>query len=835
MRVPLIRNKKKLEEAQEFNPDPSFGLSNDEVASRINGGFVNKTKKHVTKSYAQIFFDNFFNFFNILLFVIFIVMLTAHLPWSSYFFMLILFANSTLGLIQDIHARHLVDKLKVITDPKVDVLRNGKVISLATNEIVLGDIMILKAGDQIPADSIVVEGSCSVDESLLSGESAPVKKNLGSSLLSGSYLKKGTCKAQAIKVGSANYAETLQSQAASFKRPKSEIKNAIGRVFAGAGIISILFGVANLITWLLQKDVSYEVFVGRLSGSMVAMIPAGMYLLTSLTLAVGVISLAKKRMLVQELYCIESLARVDVLCLDKTGTLTDGSMEVDHIYPVSSYRDEEITSFISKVVYSTNDSNATALALKNYFPIDSLAKKAKVVLPFDSDTKYSAASFEGEGTYILGAYGFVDAKPNMEAESRIKIAAEGGYRVLCLYKNKKETVGDKIPSKSDLLAVILIRDHIKADAKKNIEWFKKNGVAVRVISGDDPITVSQIAGKVGVEGAARYISCEGKSDDELRELSKEYTVFGRVNPEQKEVLVKAYQAQGHKVAMTGDGVNDILALKAADCSIAMASGAAAARNVSHLVSLDNGFSRLPDVVDQGRRVINNLQRTCSLFLSKTLFAIILSLGFLVSRWAGGDAYPFTTQNMLVWEILSIGFASFFLALQPSHERLKGSFLGNIMVKAIPAGFVEAFSVFLVFMIAMFWPQCFSSYSGTSAFYGPGGLERTILRGAIVVSVLVFTSLSFISLFRFSLPLNRYRIVLFCILAVLAAGLFISDYFLPDGPATDLFGLSWENLNVYANVTILGIIVFCTGLYFLLDLLVRKIACKISRGEIQYEN
>jgi cation-transporting P-type ATPase E len=822
MKLPLTHKtlEEKIAAAPRYDVSFNDGLTPEQVQARREEGLYNKTRKHPTKSYAQIVFDNVFNFFNVLLVIIFVAMLFGHLPATSYFFMVILVANMTIGLIQDIHARHLVDRLRLLTDPKAKIVRNGTVLSLPVDDVVLGDILQLDAGDQICSDAVLVDGSCHCDESLLTGESVAVEKAVGDHVLSGSFLTKGHCRVRVEKIGAANYAETIEGKASSFRRPKSEIKSAIGQIFVFAGVITIVLGLTMTITWAAKADLSnpdsYQRFIQSTSGSLVAMIPAGMYLLTSLTLAVGVILLARKRMLVQELYCIEMLARVDVLCLDKTGTLTDGSMNVEHIYPVSDFTDEQIDRALQGIVYGTADSNATAMAIKKYYP-DGNGQDVISFICFDSALKYSAASFK-EGTYVLGAPGFVKAKDNREGDVKLDSLTKAGFRVLGLYFNKTQISEGKINGTFELVALVSLSDHIKEDAASNIAWFKNNGVEIRVISGDNPITVSQIAVKVGVPNGANYVNCTGKSDAELEALSKDHTVFGRVTPEQKEVLINAYKKQGHTVAMTGDGVNDILALKSADCSIAMASGSEAARNVSYLVSLDNDFSKLPAVVDQGRRVINNLQRTCSLFLSKTLFAMTLSVIFLITQWSGQIAYPFSTQNMLVWEGVSIGVAAFFLALQPSKERLKGSFLGNILVKALPAGLTEILAVVLTYLISYFWSGSFCSATS----------RELITQAAVLLAVISFTTVSYVVLFRICLPFNSYRTVLFIAMLLLGICFFVTDYFVP---TIKLLNLSWKNLTWGFSLVALAIVTLCSGFYFLVDWGIRKIASKSSGGRI----
>jgi cation-transporting ATPase E len=694
-----------VKNAPVIEADFMMGLSASQVNERNKEGFYNKVTKKVTKTYWEIFADNIFSFFNMVFFGIAILMLTAKMEPGFYMFMIPILCNIVVGLVSDIHARILVDKLRLVTDPKVRLMRDGKEVEVAVDDIVLSDIMVLTSGDQICADGLIVNGRLSLDESLVTGESETVKKELGEQVLSGTFVRSGKAYVRVNRVGIANYAEGLQNSAKRFERPNSELKSSCLKIFWTTGILASLFGIIMTITWLAKQDYSYESyqrFVASISGSMAAMIPAGLYLLTSLTLTIGVINLAKKRMNVQQLYCIEMLARVDTICFDKTGTLTDGNLNVKDLYNYSNMTDEDLKLYLYSLVNATGDENGTAKAIKLAYKCDPLV--AEKHIPFDSEKKYSAAQFNDIGTIVLGAPGFVPSLPNEVASARVQQIASRGQRAIGIYFSKKPFAGSEIPAKLQWIGVMTLSDHIKEDAKTTIAWFKQNGVNTKVISGDNPVTVSEISNEVGVPGAANYISMENVKDEDIPSLVDKYTVFGRVKPEQKALIISALQEEGHKVAMTGDGVNDIIALKKADCSIAMASGSSAARNVAHMVSLDNDFSKLPDVVTEGRRVINNLQRTASLFLSKTIFAVILTFAFLIISWSGGHPYPFTTKNMIVWEMVTIGAGGLLLSLQPSKERLRGSFMVNVLSRSIPAGVIEMLSVALLFAIAAIWPS-----------------------------------------------------------------------------------------------------------------------------------
>lgn len=820
----------KIASAPAFEIDPAVGLTAEQVESRVKAGLVNKVKKHPTKTFWQIIVDNVFNYINAVLFLVCVLMVIAKLSFPHYFFMFILAANTGIGLYQDIHARILVDRLKVVSDPKATVLRDGESREIDAADIVLSDVVLFKIGDQILCDSTVVEGECYVDESLLTGESVPVAKRVGDQLLSGTFLVKGHAKAQAAKVGSANYAEALQGTASVFVQPKSEIKRSVSAFVHVTGTVALAIGLAMYLSYGFQTGDWVGFFtnygmVESVSGSMVSMLPTGMFLLTSTSLAVGVIALSKQKMLVQQLYCIEMLARVDAICFDKTGTLTDGTMAVAEFLPLAGHGEEDLKTAIARVLHATQDTNATAQALRDACG-ESSPFEALKALPFDSASKYSAAEFE-DGTFGFGAFGFLPLKAGQELAPVIASLAEKGYRVLVVGVSKGRIVKGKAPQGMEPIGLVALSDHIKEDAAENIAWFQGNDVKVRVISGDDPVTVAEIAKRVGVIDADKYVSLEGRAPEECKKLVDEYAVFGRVSPEQKAALIEAIKEQGHKVAMTGDGVNDILALKVADCSIAMASGSSAAQSVAHLVSLNNDFSKLPEVVRQGRRVINNLQRTCSLFLNKTFFAFILSVLFFFLQTFVGEhmRFPFKTQNLFVWECCFVGMAAFFLALQPSAERLKGSFMKNIVLRSLPAGVAQCICALLPLFVWIYVPESFTYLKDPDQIWNI----------AITLSVLSFTCFAFIVLMRVCHPYNKYRLVVCgCALASSLIA-FVLDYF----HVLDYFGfnfgvtydgLSWGFLfMVAASVAIAG------AVYYGLDALSYYLEGKSMEGRENHEN
>lgn len=794
--------KELIENASPFCDDIQNGLSTFEVQKRISEGLVNKTRRHVTKSYTEIIFTNLFSFFNLLLISIGVLMFIAE-QYSGLFFLLVLIANIVIGLFQDIRARKLVDKLRLVTNPKATVVRNGSVFEIQVNDLVLSDVLILKAGDQISIDAVLVEGKLSANESLLTGESVPVDKNIGDKVFSGSFVTSGTARVRAVSVGRANYAEQLQSQVRLFKRPKSEILKSMRILFRYIGAIVILFAIAYAVTFSLKGGFStfqaFQSSVGSLAGSLVAMIPSGMYLLTSMTLAVGVLRLAYKRMLVQELYSIETLARVDVLCLDKTGTLTDGNMDVKEIITYNGTSESEIRKYLSSLLIATKDNNQTAQAILKEVGFDG-GLDVLDSLPFSSEKKCSAAAFKGIGTVVIGAPEFIKSRDEEIIANEIKKHTKKGYRVLLIAHSKEEKIGD-LSNDFATIGLLVVQDHIREDAKENIAWFKDNGVAIKIISGDNVDTVSEISRIVGVDGANKYISLENIPLNEVANYVQKYNVFGRVSPEQKEVIIKTLRNAGHVVAMTGDGVNDILALKVADCSIAMASGAAAARNVSHLVSLDSNFGKLPEVVDEGRRVINNLQRTCSLFLAKTIFAVVTSLVFLFAGWFGGLDYPFLTNNLYIWEICTIGLAAFFLALQKNSERLKGSFMGNIVKKAVPGGIMQFTFVLLIYGIATIFPNFMS------------------LEVAQTMAIFTFTVASYFILAKISWPLDGYRLILFLSMVGLGIIAFIFDFFLR---SWELLKISYEVMSPVHVLVLFIVIALALPFYLIVSKLTSRL-------------
>lgn len=747
------------------------GLTNYQVNLRKSQGLSNNTQIKVNRTYLDIFLKNFVTFFNILLIAIGVILIAAG-KWDSCVFLVILIANISIGLFQDIRAKRMVDKLSLTTKSKVKVVREGRIKFIDSEDIVLDDVLIIGNDEIIPCDGRVLTGTASLNESLLTGESLPVKKIVGDVVYSGTYVTNGNIRIRVEKVGSENYIQQLQAKSKVVKRQKSLIYKQLNYLFKIISIIVIVVGIFMLVEYGYIKDAfsSWNSFVENvaiMAGSLVSMIPSGMYLLASTSLTVGALALMKRKVLVRDLYSVETLARVDTLCIDKTGTITDGTMSVYEIefLKKNKFNKDKFDIVMSSFLNATKDTNFTSQALVDYFGNKGVYKP-KQVIPFDSSLKYSAATLEEVGTIVLGAYGFFNIIEDNEVKNKIDAYNKQGFRTLLVGFSEKAIINDKIPTKIIPIAVIVIQDHIRDNAKDTIKWFVENDVNIKVISGDNPVTVSKIAGVVGIPNANKYISLENKTFDEIKELVDEYNVFGRVTPEQKEFIVKALREKKHTTAMFGDGVNDILAMKASDVSISVTAGSRAARDIANLVLLNNEFGSLPDIVGQGRRVINNLQRTCSLFLTKTIFSISLNIFFLLfglfsrNSMAGPILWPFSTNHFYVWELITIGTSSFFLALEPNNERLKGHFLMNIFKKALPSGIIMGCGIVFMFLYSFFTKD----------------LDGNNFNDLIEVSVYYISIASMFVLIQTCYKFNKYRLLVLVYAAVMIALMFLMSIY-----------------------------------------------------------
>ncbi len=779
-----------LSKAERIEAEYNAGLTEEQVEKRNEEGFVNRTAKKVGKTYGSIFFSNICTFFNLLIFIVAAALILVGADITQLFFLIIIVLNITIGIVLEIKSKITVERLNLITAPSAVVVREGEKTTIPINEVVLDDILYVETGKQICTDSIVVKGECEVNESMLTGESHAVKKSVGDMLYSGSFVSSGACYARAEKVGASNYVETLSSHVKKYKKPNSELYKSIQRLVQ---IISIfIVPLAAILVLTSYNDITgshpelslitvWNQVVSTAAGSVIGMIPAGMFLLVSSALGVSAIRLAKKKTSVKDLYCIEMLAREDVLCLDKTGTITDGSMEVKNVVLLKNMQlEHSLNDIIGSMLTATEDNNQTALALAGEFGY-STKLKPETVIPFSSQRKLSAVTFEDEGTYILGAPEYVLKEMGVKMEKYITQSQTNGLRMLVLAYSPNPISKDKIPANRKAVCMISIEDHIRADAIETIKWFKDNNVHVKVISGDNPITVSEVAKRVGVDKADLYISLDGLSNQEVIEAAHKYTVFGRVTPEQKMLLVKALKAKGHTVAMTGDGVNDILAMREADCAISIASGAEAARNVSHLVLLNSDFTSLPDVVKEGRRVVNNIQNSSSLFLMKTMMSIILTIIFLLMR----KSYPLRTDNLLLLELFVIGIPSFFLAMQSNTNIIKGSFFSNVLSRSLPGAIALVTNVMMLYIFKNVW--------------FPDALSNDVLTSLLVFTL---TLTGWIVLVKICEPFNLYRGLL-CVgslIAIVVSFIALPSFF---GIVSGLMNLSiTQNLINFLFVTTL---------------------------------
>ena len=763
------------ENIERFNTDFDQGLSNEQVELRKKQKLLNRSKKAYGKSYAEIIISNLFNFYNVLLYIIAGVMVYFAIKYNEpriilgMFFIVILLCNTIIGLYEDIKAKRLLNKLRPVIQPKATVIRNGKEGIINVQDIVLDDVLLIEKDVEISVDGIILQGEIGIDESFITGESISVFKGEGKEVYSGTIVTSGKAYIRADKIGSNCIANSLQAKANTFKRPLSEILKSLNKLFLIIGITVIAMAVFMIITFAVQgKFANDELLlkgVESIAGSLVAMIPVGLYLLTSIALAIGVIMLSRKKAQVQDFYSLEMLARVDTLCIDKTGTITDGNLTVKKVIPLkASYLDGYIAQAVCNIIRATGDRNATATSLLSCFDLE-LSAGVNVTLPFSSENKYSGASFKGGKTFIIGAPEYMPILNKAGVIKRCEEFTKDGYRVVVLGEGSEVIKDNKYQGMLEPVALIILKDHIREGASETFTWFKDNGVDIKVISGDSARTASAIATEAGIANAHKFISLEGMPIGRVKMIAKEYTVFGRVTPEQKEALIIALKESQKTVAMTGDGVNDILALKRSDCSIAMASGSDAAKNISHVILMDSNFAHLPTVVEEGRRVVNNLQRIASLFVAKTIFAFAITLIFMFASIISKDQmfqYPFITSHLYLWEIVTSGCAALFLAFERNNEKIEGKFLPNVFKRAIPAAILLISSVCIIFLL-------FILQNNGLANFGIYNKEC-----AVAMSIIAFSVLGTIFLYKVCSPLNKYRrIVLICSASVNIIALLIT--------------------------------------------------------------
>lgn len=654
--------------------DFNKGLSSEEVRERVRTGRVNGNPNPRTRTVKQIFFHNIFTFFNFINVALAVLIFMVGSPKNAMFAMIIIF-NTGIGIFQEIRAKRTIDKLTLISAPKVKVVRDSEELEIATEDIVADEVVIFQSGVQAAADCEVVQGEFEVNESLITGEADPVFKSKGDKILSGSFVVSGEGRGVVIALGADSFSSKITKGAKYVKKPKSGMMTAINRILKGISVCIVPIMAILFYNSIFVSGQSLERAVTSSVAAIIGMIPEGLVLLSSVVLAVSAIRLAKERTLVQDLYCMETLARVDVLCLDKTGTITEGSMAVEEVKLLS---DKPVDDILTAMMNALSDSSPTFNAVKERWS-GKTAFPAINVLPFSSARKWSGVEFKDKGSYILGAAEFVLGDKYTEIRDITEKFSGDGRRILLLAHSPLPFRDRSLPENIMPLCLIAITDKIRPDAAETLAFFKEQGVEIKIISGDNPKTVSAVAHKAGVNNADRYIDVS--QVENVAEIVDDYTVFGRVTPDKKLEIIKELKKSGHTVGMTGDGVNDVLALKEADCSVAMQSGSEAARNVSNLVLLDSNFSALPRVVAEGRRSVNNIERSASLFLSKTVYSFILAIIFLFLR----KPFLFEPIQMTLINALCIGAPSFLLALQPNRNIIKGSFIGNVMQIAIPNG------------------------------------------------------------------------------------------------------------------------------------------------------
>ena len=760
----------RADRAVRYDPDSSVGLSEEQVRSRTSSGYVNNAVKGNSNSIFKIVISNVFTYFNMIFFIL-AALLIMEQSYNHLTFLVVVFFNTVIGIIQEIRAKKTLEKLTLVSAPLVKVVRDGKEICVPSEQLVLDDIVIFEAGNQICADATVCDGSVTVNESLVTGESDEIKKEKSDELLSGSFVISGKCRARLDRVGYESFASRLTIDAKRIKKKQQPgMMKSLTLLIKIIGIIIIPLAVMMFINQHNVLDKSIKESVETTAASDIGMIPEGLYLLTTIALAVSVIRLAKKKTLVHDMKCIETLARVDVICVDKTGTITEPDMHMKGVVSLEGDSVEDTLraeALVRDLVLNMEADNITMEALKNHFGDTLSFRKATAVKGFSSATKYSAVSFEKGRAYILGAPEFILKNDYEQFRDIIEEHSSLGERVLLFAEYEyiagrdAEVFGDgSLNGVVITIALVTLENRIRPEARDTFRYFAEQGVAIKVFSGDNPLTVSKAALDAGIEGADRYIDATLlNSQEKIAKAVNEYNVFGRVTPEQKRMFINALKKQGHTVAMTGDGVNDVLALKDADCSIAMASGSEAAANVSDLVLLESNFSCMPSVVDEGRRVINNIQRSASLYLVKNIFSFILTIITLIAVLP----YPLNPAQISLVSYFFIGIPSFFLALEPNSNRVKGGFLRNVMFKAFPA----ALSAVIVVAWSMLFAYAFDPIFTTSE--------------ASTVAIFLYSFVAYLMLFRVCSPFNLVRKMLCGVCGVLFLA---GAYFLPE-----LVGLS----------------------------------------------
>lgn len=754
---------RKKVQTRRFNADIRYGLNSDQVNEYFENGWSNEPVEPPSKTVPEIIKSNLFTYFN-LVFAVLAALLILAGSFRNLTFLPVILANLFIGIIQEIRAKNTLDKLSVLNAPKALVVREGRQFSIPAEELVLDDIVIFKAGNQICADAIVVDGEVSVNESLLTGESDEISKKPGNELMSGSFIVSGECYARLDKVGEDSYISKLTLEAKAMNsEEQSEMIRVLDKLVGVVGILIIPIGLLLFGQQFFFSGASFSKSITSMVAAVIGMIPEGLYLLASVALVVSVMRLASKKVLVHDMKCIETLARVNVLCVDKTGTITENTMEVNGEIPMDGYDSQSMAplkQIISDFASAMSSDNITMKAMKDYFNKPS-GRKAVSVSPFSSQFKYSGAAFE-DGSYVLGAPEFVLREDYDNYREQIEQYSSEGYRVLVFGIYDGVIDGKALTGKVTPLGLVFLSNPIRKEAPETFKYFENQGVEIKVISGDNPVTVSQVALQAGIANADNYIDASTLTTDEaIEDAVLRYTVFGRVTPDQKRKFVRALKKAGRTVAMTGDGVNDVLALKDADCSVAMASGSDAAAQASQLVLLDSNFACMPSVVMEGRRVVNNIERSASLFLVKNIFSFLLSL-FSVCFMIN---YPLEPSQISLISMFTIGVPAFFLALQPNKNIIQGHFLSNVLIKALPAGITD----FLVVGALVVFGQVFE-------------VGETDISTACTMLLAI---VGFVILYNISKPMNALRWCVWggCIVGLLGCSIYLGDLFAMRGMST----------------------------------------------------
>ncbi len=751
---PQATNAPRRRAVPEVQPDYRQGLTQEQVTERLKRGWDNRAVEAPVRTTGQIIRESVFTYFN-MIFLIFTILLLIARAYSDLTFLIIIVINTVIGIAEQLYAKRELDKLNMLATPKASVVRAGQTSTVPTERLVRDDIVIFSAGGQVCADAEVVEGEVRVNESLLTGETDEIVKGRGDTLISGSFIVSGTCHARLTAVGADSYISKLTLEAKAMKKTEqSQIFRALNRLLVFVGIALVPIGLTLFIQGYYINHTGFAESITSMSAAVIGMIPEGLFLLTSVALALSAVRLARRRVLFHDLKSIETLARVDVLCVDKTGTITENTMQVKRLVKTKDYDTlglPDLPLLIGDFARAMSDDNITMTAVKEYFT-QSTGRRPHAVSPFTSTLKYSGVTFE-EASYVMGAPEVVLGDSYVSYSARIRRYTERGYRVLAFAAYNGPLTGGPLTREVRPLGFILLSNPVRPQAAETFSYFAQQGVQIKVISGDNPQTAAEAAKEAQIEGAENFVDArELRTPEDIDQAMRRYTVFGRVSPEQKRLFVQALKAQGHTVAMTGDGVNDVLALKDADCSVAMASGSEVATQVAQVVLLDSDFSCMPEVVGEGRRVVNNIQRSGSLFLVRNIFSLLLAL-FMVFTM---NTYPLTPSQITLISWFTIGIPAFALAFESNQNPIEGRFLPNILSRALPAGLTDFVAV------------------GALVIFGQvfGVAEQDIATASTMLLAIV----GFIVLIRLAGPMNRIKWVIW---ACCIGGLLFMSIFLPE--------------------------------------------------------